>query len=194
SEGATRLFDGEPARLCRPCRIARDLDGGDRRRAADRHARLWQDHPLLLRGRDLYGDPQDGNQRYAGAGAQDADHLHRLPDRLPQHHRPAAARRQLEQILPDDRCSRYGPADRPYCAADKLASQYRLSDASRDPRFLPAPAGGYCCRAAAAGTGEVRLLLGGYPRSPAFLRAAARTDGGGLYRTLLSRRSADPAA
>ena len=63
SEGAARLFHGQPARLCRARRPAGDHHQRDRRRHAHRHACGRQDHALLLRRRHLRRRAQDRGKR-----------------------------------------------------------------------------------------------------------------------------------
>ena len=68
-QGAARLLDRQPALLHRARRDAGDHRRRDRRRHAHRHARLRQDHAVLLRRRDPGREPQDRGQRdAAGSG------------------------------------------------------------------------------------------------------------------------------
>ncbi len=61
-QGAAGLLDDQPALLHRARRGAGHLGGRDRRRHAHRHARLRQDHAVLLRRRDHRRRPQDRDQ------------------------------------------------------------------------------------------------------------------------------------
>ena len=93
SEGAARLFDDQPARLCRARRGARDADRHHRQRPSDRHPCGRQDHAVLLRGRHLHRPPSDRSQRDDRHRPQDAGHDVGFSRRLAQHHRAAAVRR-----------------------------------------------------------------------------------------------------
>ena len=76
-----------------------------------------------------------------GIGSHDArDHV-RLPGRLAQHHRHAAARRHLEQMVPGPRSARRRPYVRHRRPDAELAAQRRLPDVGRRQGVLQTVAG-----------------------------------------------------
>ena len=97
-EASSRLFDCEPTFLHRAWRRTGDELGGRRRRLAPCDARLRQDHPVLLRWRDHGGQPQNRDQPDARHRPNHAAYHFGLPDRQPQHYRPAALRRHVGQV------------------------------------------------------------------------------------------------
>ena len=109
-QGAARLFDGQPALLRRARRRAGHVPMGivggactspctpsARSRCSSAPARSTSPaHKTEI------SDMRRHRPRHAG-------HHDRLPDRLAEHHRPAAVRRHLEQVVPGPRRARGGP-------------------------------------------------------------------------------------
>ena len=143
-ESAPGLFNHQPAVLHRDRGSTGLASCSLGRRAAHRHARVRQDHAVLLRGGDLYGLEIHERQPAGRPGTQDAVHVCRLPARCVQCDRPAPIRRQLEQVAAGRRQCRHPALYRPGRIRAQHPAELRLSTAHRPARFLqvPKPRGG----------------------------------------------------
>ena len=72
-------------------------------RPAYRHARIWENHPVLCGGRDPGGHASHRGETTRRSGAKHADHHGRVCDRRARRDWPAARGRHVEQVAPGAR-------------------------------------------------------------------------------------------
>ena len=134
-------------------------DQHHRQRPADRHARRRQDHLFFCAGA-IYTRPHRAKSAsMTGIGRKMPVTLLALLGRLPQHHRPAAAGRRLEQMDPGARRARFGPYSGRRRADAQFADQCRLFVADRGARLLFAAAGRQAGEAVAVEEAPLACLI-----------------------------------